>query len=491
MNKRLLFALTACAAVYGVLPFFPLLAFLHTLIPSIVGLFLPELPPVVLAPLSLNDLFFFFGLCFLFSLLGRLCAWILTQKLGISALPRRLLTLLFAVLCALLWFFASVFIPSVLHRIILSGILVAAFFAGSALYAYNYDEIMNLRTFRAGIIFYIVIVVLLAIAGGETFQVAPFAGILFFGLILLLFGMNQGGMDGMMRMRRHPLDLLPQKIRRYNLRLISMIVVLLLLLTLAYQPVAAALTSVGNVLYQLLRQTVAFLTANQGSTSTPSGPSVAPPPVKDPSLSDSLGYGDSSPFWDYFGWGMMVLIGIALIYYSSDIYRILRDALRRLREALSQWLHRERKHEVKLGATEYTDTDEYADATEELNPRKQKDALTWSKWRQNYRRYTSMAPSDLRLRRGYGLIMEWLKMQEVPLKPCDTTLEIVHTVAHTLDFSDLNEATTPYNLLRYGDRSFDLCDSQEMDRVLEEMAHTKTATKLSRLARAMKEENAK
>ena len=156
-------------------------------------------------------------------------------------------------------------------------------------------------------------------------------------------------------------------------------------------------------------------------------------------------------------------------------------------QSVSEWLHRAHTRAPQPGSEEYTDADETVAAAPDGAPEDDAAAENAHAWKRSYRQYRAMAPSAERVRRGYRLALQWLALQQVPVRPSDTTLEIAHTAADTIDFVPLDDATAEYNAIRYGGATVHLNDPDALDALLARMAQTKTAPRISRLTRAARE----
>ena len=485
MNRHLLALLNFFGSMYGLLLLFPIMIVV-LVVPSS---FIEQLTLHNSVLLQLQML----AVLYLISLIARVISWLCDVKLHFSAFKRRVLLILPAVLCVAATFFLGSFYLTLFERIVFCVMAIPAFCIGSALHFRSYDEIMSRKNLYIIFAFNGGALLIFFFSGLDAaVRYAPvFAAVLLGGILLQLFSLNQGGMDAMMRLRRHRPDQLPHKIRSYNFRLVLLLVVLLLLGVLMYQPLAGLVQAAGNGLLWTIRTIVRFLSSLGGEDNDDIPPVQSEPPKEDINMDMLIPDGEANPVWDMLMFLSILLLVLVLILNGGKIMRKLVALLRRVFRRLSDWLHRSRKRADTQITDEYTDVDEEISAVEEAPLLKEAPPQPWLTWKLAYQRYRLMTASEERLRTGYRLAMEWLRIQKVPLQPSLTTLEIAQAADEALNFVPMRAATAQYNLLRYGDRSYDLCDQAELDQLLSEMARTKTAPKHSRLSRILKEEGLK
>ena len=418
-------------------------------------------------------------------LLGAGCAFVLDEKAHLRTVPRRLLSILPAAgLGAAAGFLLAP--HDIYAAAVLAALGFAAFFAGSRAWFFRYGESITVRRYLVNTGFCCGAPAILAIAHAASPSVRPFAAVELALSVILLLGLNQGNMDELMRRRRHRPEQLPRKIRSYNLRLILVLAALLTASLVLYRPIAAGLTAGGHALMQVLRALMQWLTRDRGETASaaPVGPE---PPKEIENPMAGLGDAKASPFWNYLAYVLLAGLAILLIANGPKLFRAAVRLCRKLAAQISEWLHRAHTRAPQPGSEEYTDADETVAAAPDDAPEDDAAAENARAWKRSYRQYRAMAPSAERVRRGYRLALQWLALQQVPVRPSDTTLEIARTAADTIDFVPLDDATAEYNAIRYGGATVHLNDPDALDALLARMAQTKTAPRISRLTRAARE----
>ncbi|MBQ9082978.1 MAG: hypothetical protein IJY28_05700 [Clostridia bacterium] len=487
MNRWVLRTLNLFSALFGMMVFFPAIVVAVQLTHLTLANWAPDAPQILL-----SEAWWSFGLMIGISLIGRLLTWMLDDLLNLKPVVRRVTTIVLALLTAYATRYPAAWIFD--SSVICAVMMIFGFFAfwnGSSLYFRTYHQVLTLRGF---IITSAVNACILAFMFGNQcnpFGTVPYALILLIGLLMMVIGMNQGGIDTMMNMRRHRLDQLPPKIRIYNLKLTGLMTGVMLLSVVFYNPLSTVVRFVGILLREGFGHLLMFLFAERGNETVSYDYSVPPddggdPPIPPSSLPDAA---ETPIVWDILLYSILIAFAILFILFLPKIIRALVRLVRELSKRIKEALHANTKPE-KFASDEYVDIDETVEALPETFTveKQEKPSTAWRNWRQQYRKYSVMEPGTQRIREGYRLLKAWLLFQEVPLQPSDTTLDIVRTADLTLDFVDLDPATQQYNLVRYGDVSYDLCNPHELDKLLGRMAQTRVAPKLSRLARIRKEE---
>lgn len=475
MNRHLFRTLQLLSAFFTFLIVFPVEALLL------------QLPPRIFRAdwgvLSARDGLAGFAALFAISLAGRGFAYLLDQKCGLPPLRRRLVTALPVLVLAGggAWALAHV-LP--LYESMVWAVLGGASFAmGSALRAYRYDDLIGFRLYIAIAGSYLAALLIFALAKTNTLTAWPFAALLLAGTVILLVGLNQANLDAMMQRRRHRTDQLPQKIRSYNLRLVGGIAAALAAIPVLYRPVAAGIRALGRgaraVLGALLRL-IQRLLAGGSDEIVPDIPASSAP-VETPM--EPMEPGVASPFWDYFGYLVLALLVIYILYNGKRIVRFVSKLCKKIWTALVEWLSRTRTIAVPDGDEAYVDTDEALPDAPDAAPEA---PTAWTQWRRRYRRYRTMAAGGARLRAGYRLAAQWYAMQGVAVSPADTPLEQAAKARDALDFADPAAATDEYDGAHYGERPIP-ADKTALDALLAEMARTKTPLRYSNLTRPRKE----
>ncbi len=490
MNRWVLRTLNFFSALFGMMAFFPAIVVVVQLTHMTLANWEPHAPQI-----QLPQAWWAFGLMIGISLIGRLITWMLDELLHLQPVVRRIVTLILAALAAFGTRYPAALIfeeNAICILMMLFGFF--AFWTGSSLYFRTYHQVLTLRGFIVTSAINACILIFMFSNQCAPFSSVPFTLVLLIGLLMMVVGMNQGGIDTMMNMRRHRLDQLPPKIRMYNLKLTGLMTGVMLLSVIFYAPLEAFVRFSGRLLrdgFALILKLLFSAKPDPGvsipyddvSSEVDSELPIDPPSAAEPLLTQS--------FWDVLAYIFVIIAAIIFILYLPKIIRAVTQLVRELSKRLSEMLRANIKREKVSDSDEYVDVDETVESLPEtfVTEKTEKPSAVWRNWRHQYRKYCAMDPGTDRVREGYRLLKEWLVFQEVPLQPGDTTLDIARITDLTLDFADLNPATNQYNLVRYGGLSYDLCDPIELDQLLGRMAHTRTAPKLSRLARIRKEES--
>ena len=335
----------------------------------------------------------------------------------------------------------------------------------------TYGEILSLRVFYGTLTEYAIVLIVL-----ELFKVNPcspivFAAVLFVALLMVLFGSNQAGIDFMMQRRHHRFDLLPPKIRSYNIRLFAVSAGILLVLLLLYRPIAWLLGLAGSGLYATIRWLLSLLLKGQSGEQSESAESQ---PTQSPqNMSQVFGKGETSPFWTYFGIALAIGGVYLLYYYRHEIHMGLRSAWRAIREFVERLLFGGRQKADRDETEYYTETDQKIE-TDDRDFLQEASVADRRKWRRACRRFAAEPDSSQALRRGYRLILQGIELQGVPVAVSDTTLEICGSALQK-GLPPLEACTRDYNLLRYGEHEFDLNSMTDLRTALAKLLHYRKA----------------
>ena len=269
--------------------------------------------------------------------------------------------------------------------------------------------------------------------------------------VIYLVQANQSNIDYLMARRKHPLSQLPEKIRRYNLFLTGGMVIFLFLLFLLKDWLAAALGWLG----ELLRKGIVYLLSlmdNKTEYTPPSSGNQLPPELEQITQEAS----GSNPIAQaiFYIVVSIILVGVIIIY-RKEILSAFLGIYRRMKKLLSRILHRkyEAKRVVDDSSEYYIDIEEELLPFEDQSPRRRL-ASPLRQWRKEVRRYEKMAGGEEKFRRGYALILKWLIIQKIPIRPADTTLEILDKAQASIPRQEFAPSTEAYNALRYGEREF-------------------------------------
>lgn len=337
----------------------------------------------------------------------------------------------------------------------------AAYFIGYVLAYLPYSQIINgqrflilMGVYAGGL--------LLAYLMNLPYSVPAFVALFFIAAAIYLIQSNQSNIDFLMERRRHPLSQLPEKIRRYNLLLTGGIFIALLLLFLLKDWFILFFGWVG----ELLRRGIVFLFSllkGNPFEDVPPETSTAPTGGEDMVMPE----GEENPIVSAILSIAAAALFIFLIYhYRKELLSLFRNFYHHIRDTVSRLLHRERVMvRVDNSSEYYTDLEETLLPAEYQEPRR-RNASGMRKWRKDFKQYAAMQNGTEKFRRGYALILEWLALREIPIRPSDTTLEILDKSADVIPTQKLEPSTGMYNALRYGEQEIPLERLSQVDAVL-------------------------
>ncbi len=335
-------------------------------------------------------------------------------------------------------------------------IMTVLYFVGQSLYFKPYYDILKFPV----VLFHIICGTSLGIIG----WILQYNGIDvsfpmdFIVVVFLIFvsvyaiSKSQGTLDYVMDRRGHKMSALPGNIRRYNLLLVCVLIAVLAVAFLFRRPIGAFLVVLKDGLMFAVKCILAFLiylmTLFGGSSegeSTSSGASGE----MDLSFLDT---GRRIP--DFTILILVLVIGGLLLFNWKKIIAGIRKLWKSLGK-LSRKLFWGRKEAYGRQDESLDYVDEEESLTEEASVRENGEH-GWKKWRKACRAFRKMEDSEEKLRRGYRLIVEWLKLKGVDVQRSDTPLEILKKA----ESSDWQKAgaqglTNEYNGIRYGEKQAD------------------------------------
>lgn len=123
----------------------------------------------------------------------------------------------------------------------------------------------------------------------------------------------------------------------------------------------------------------------------------------------------------------------------------------------------------------YSDTLEDLDNTAGKLLPGEEQTRSFQEWRHVCRRFLRRAAlaKDKPLEEGYRLILKWLTLYEVPIKPSDTTLEILKKAQQRVSIESLSDTTHAYNDYSYGGEVVDPDDWAVVAQTLTSMIKVK------------------
>lgn len=422
----------------------------------------------------------------LLAIFGALLAHLLKGHRMILGILRPLL----ALLCVMAGFLLSPFsglspIPVLIGHILFALTCGIALVAGTVLYAYPYAEL------RAGIPAVWLLVSHVGSAGAlwavsqlETVQYrpGPLSISLIIAFICYALCRNQANIDYNMERRRHRLELLPQKIRLYNFRLMLGILLAVLILFLLRGQVAAGLRALGWGLatvfawiFFLLVKLVEFFHKEDTPSVGQEGMADILAPFQ------NMPYESVSDIWIYVA--LVLIIGLLLWWKHRAILNLLATLFRRI-AAFLRSLFIFNGFGPSLAGDE--ESPYYTDEVVSLSPEQARErqlsrrsrAREWKRAYARCQRLPEETPEEReeKLRSGYRLILQYLDLHGCYEKG-DTVHELGARAAALPGMAGYPAAADSYDTVRYGGQLPAAGDLLGVQRVLAEMAAQTAARK--------------
>lgn len=269
--------------------------------------------------------------------------------------------------------------------------------------------------------------------------------------------LNQGNLDRLMERRGHSFSQLPERIRRYNVRLLALVLVGILILALFAGPLAQVGWGLLELAWRGISLFFGWLSSFFATSSEPGEETDTP---MSPLLDES-----ASGIWNVsvFLLGILVLVLAVILITKGG-----RALLRRLGRALLEWLRRllhwleslffrkPKADPEKIESEYYVDEDvriapALAEPPKDLTRRQR-----LRQWKKARRQFRQMPDGPEKFRFGYGLALEGAKLRGLPVSPGDTPLELSQKLSPALGESFANPVTPAYNRVRYGEKSEEL-----------------------------------
>ena len=334
-------------------------------------------------------------------------------------------------------------------------------FLGCRVWESDYNDILGGR-FLGALIILDLICSLLFWALKQELDLAVLSLTLLTAACVYAAAQNQGNIDYLMQKRSHNRSILPRRMRGYSFSLIAGISVLVFAGYFLRRPVAAFFRWILRLLRNAAAALLSLLPAGEGGESAmETAPSVSQgetglPPAE----------GGSSVFWTIFGIVMVLLFLGLVFFYRREIWGAVCALFRKLRDLVSGVLFRQARNAGPADANEYFEDNVEELAREPGNFWKREKPYDLRRWKKEYKAFRGMAEGEDKLREGYRLAMQYLRLQKVPLSPPDTPAEILAKNGSVLPPELFARVTESYCLARYGGISPDGADSARMEEML-------------------------
>ena len=338
--------------------------------------------------------------------------------------------------------------------LLLGAFLLLPWMLGVLSHAKAYDQVLH-RNFYLAYLVFSFCALAVYLFHQTTFPTVPYVVCLLLMASGYGLSLNQGNLDRLMERRGHSFSQLPERIRRYNVRLLALVLVGILILALFAGPLAQA----GRGALSLIGQGISLFFSWLSSFF------AEPEPFED--------YESTSPLLDESSAGVLnvgiLLLGILILVLAIIlITKGGRALLRRLGRTLLEWLRRllhwleslffrkPKADPEKIESEYYVDEDvriapALAEPPKDLTRRQR-----LRQWKKARRQFRQMPDGPEKFRFGYGLALEGAKLRGLPVSPGDTPLELSQKLSPALGESFANPVTPAYNRVRYGEKSEEL-----------------------------------
>lgn len=388
-----------------------------------------------------------------------------------------------ALACAAAGFLVTPFpafspVTALTAHILFSVLCAAAFVAGTMLYFYSYARL------HAGMpVVWLIVThvggsaVLWALSQIDSVQYRPdplvFSVVLAFTAYALC--RNQANIDFHMERRRHRMELLPQKIRAYNLRLMLAVLAAVPILFVLRSQIAEGLRTLGWWLatffawvFFLIVKLVELIHGEEAPAAGGMNEAALLAPFQ------NQPYEIISDFWFYLAF---TLISAALLWWKRrDILRLLLSVFRKLWGLICRLFSFSSASHWKGGEPE---SPYYTDEVVSLSPEQERLRRTAKRpaareWRRAYGRYLHM-PEDSeekrseKFRAGYRLVLQYLAANGC-YASSDTVHELEKRALSLPGMQEYSAAADSYDQVRYGECAPSTEDFSSLQHTLAGMA---------------------
>ena len=364
--------------------------------------------------------------------------------------------------------FFSLHLP-LLDALLLGAFLLLPWMLGVLSHAKAYDQVLH-RNFYLAYLVFSFCALAVYLFHQTTFPTVPYVVCLLLMASGYGLSLNQGNLDRLMERRGHSFSQLPERIRRYNIRLLALVLVGILILALFAGPLAQVAWGVLSLIWQGISWFFGWLSSFFATSSKPGEETDTP--IMSTLLDES-----ASGIWNVsiLLLGILVLV-LAVIFITKGGRALLRRlghaVLERLRQLL-RWLESLlfRKSKVdpeKIESEYYVDEDVRIAPALAEQPKDLTRRQRLRQWKKARRQFRQMPDGPEKFRFGYGLALEGAKLRGLSVSPGDTPLELSQKLSPALGESFATPVTPAYNRVRYGEKSEEL-PLGELQSLLEEL----------------------
>lgn len=270
-----------------------------------------------------------------------------------------------------------------------------------------------------------------------------------FMIFLWFFLCNYSNLNRVMSSRNYDERYLPAGIRKYNAKTAAVLCIAFAFLVMFYRQMMALINIFLKLIVKILK-----LILSSGNTPEVIEEEITAEETAMPPYQVTQANGMSEIL-------QIILIVILLLAAAVIIIYAARNGVftklaRGFTAGIRKIFENRRSGEVRRENCGFHDVYEsIADETdffESVSDRRRK------QWKEKYKRYADMPDSTEKLRFGYGLAAEWIKIKNPSVSPSDTPLEI----SDKINIPSISEGTETYCKVRYGKSE---CDSLSISRI--------------------------
>ena len=289
---------------------------------------------------------------------------------------------------------------------------------------------------------------------------------------------NQSNLDSMMQRRKHKLEFLPQKSRLFSAALLLVVFALVLIGYFNRHALAQGAWAVADAFGWLVGRISDGVMWLARQLSQRDNQPMDPIETEPDSSALEVMEEPASQGGNYFFIVVVVLVVLFLIIrYRGAILEFLRNLWQNITKLVKRLLFVRKAPAVPAGDgnNQYIDQEESisyaaAQARKEEEQQQKRETDTARRWKKQYKQFLKMEDSPQKLRYGYALSLQWLKMHGAEPARSATPIEILHASQKTVGTPEFAPATDGYNAVRYGEEAYSPQEMEGLVKTLEALA---------------------
>lgn len=270
-----------------------------------------------------------------------------------------------------------------------------------------------------------------------------------FMIFLWFFLCNYSNLNRVMSSRNYDEKYLPAGIRKYNAKTAAVLCAAFTFFVILYRQMMALI----NVFLKLTAKLLKVIFSNgdmpEDIEEEITAEEAAPPPYQVTQANDI------SEILQIILIVILLAAAAVIIVYAARngvFTKMARDFTARIRKIFEKRKSGEVRKENCGFHDVYESIADETDLYETISDKRKK------QWKDKYKRYTAMPDSKEKLRFGYGLAAEWIRIKNPSVSPSDTPLEISDKIKNP----SVSDGTETYCKVRYGNSE---CDSTGISRI--------------------------